>query len=435
MTEELAAIRRPLAGLTTAGLLMVGTLLTGLVAWGALARIDGAVVAQGDLKVDSHVKKIQHVTGGAVAEIRVKDGDLVRKGEVLVVLDDTTLRAQLGVIAARSAELAARRARLEAEIRGDGILALPPELEARRAEPVVAAALRSEEAAFASSRTASQGREAQFTQQVAQYREQASGFRAQLAAKHEEVALAKAEMDSLDTLIRKGLIARPRYLALQRTLATAEGEIGRITAAIAGAEIAAAEAELRLAQVRSDLAATAAGALAEIQGELSTLAERRVAAERQLADVEVRAPQDGRVHELAVFAAGAVVQPGGTILSLVPADDPLVAEARVAPSDIDQVRLGAPVSLKVRTGNQRLARLVSGTVVRVADEVSVDNRTGVSFYTVRAVLDEAARAALGETRLVSGMQVDAFIATASRSPLTFLAEPLIEQITYAWRER
>jgi len=130
-----------------------------------------------------------------------------------------------------------------------------------------------------------------------------------------------------------------------------------------------------------------------------------------------------------------VVQPGGTILSLVPADDPLVAEARVAPSDIDQVRLGAPVSLKVRTGNQRLARMVSGTVVRVADEVSVDSRTGVSFYTVRAVLDEAARAALNETRLVSGMQVDAFIATASRSPLTFLAEPLIEQIAYAWRER
>lgn len=435
MTEDLAALHHPLRRLTWAGFTLVGALAAATVLWGVLTRIDSAVVAPGDLVVDSHVKKIQHVTGGAVAEIRVEDGAWVRRGDVLVVLDDTSLRAQLGVIAARTAELTARRARFESEIRGDLALVLPPDLEARRAEPVVAAALASEAAAFASFRAAEAGLVAQIGQQVAQYRKQAEGFRAQLDAKHEEIALAKAEMDSLDPLIKKGLIARPRYLALQRTLATAEGETGRIAAAIAGAEIAAAEAELRLAQVRSDTAARAAGGLAEIQGELSTLAERRMAAEHQLAEVEVRAPQDGRVHELAVHARGAVVPPGGVIMSLVPSDDTLVAETRVAPGDIDQVRLGAPVSLRLRAGNQRLLPAVSGTVVRVAEEVSVDARTGLSFYTVRTALDAAAGAALGDLKLVSGMPVDAFITTGSRAPAAFMLEPLTEQIAYAWRER
>ncbi|MFG1477071.1 HlyD family type I secretion periplasmic adaptor subunit [Xanthobacter sp. V4C-4] len=429
------APRASLDRLAGIGFALVGLLVASTLAWGVLTRIDSAVVTQGDLVVDTHVKKIQHVAGGAVAEIRVKEGDRVETGDVLVVLDDTALRAQLGVVSARAAELTARRARLESEIRGDAMLVLPPDLEARRAEPVVAAALRSEEAAFASSRAAEAGLTAQIGQQVAQYRKQAEGFRAQLAAKHEEIALAKEEMDSLDPLIRKGLIARPRYLALQRTLATAEGETGRIAAAIAGAEIAAAEAELRLAQVRSDTAARAAGSLAEIQGELSTLAERRTAAEHQLAEVEVRAPQGGRVHELAVHARGAVVQPGGVIMSLVPSGDVLVAETRVAPGDIDQVRLGAPVFLRLRAGNQRLLPAVSGTVTRVAEEVSVDTRTGQSFYTVRTALDAATGAALGDLKLVSGMPVDAFITTGSRSPAAFMLEPLTEQIAYAWRER
>lgn len=435
MTATLSPVRRSLRRLDRLALVLVGVLAAGTTAWGAFTEIEGAVVGTGSLVVDGRSKTIQHPAGGRVAEIRVRDGDTVAEGDVLLRLDDTATRAQLGIVDARLAEFRAREARLVAESTGEAVLGFPDALRARAGEPATAAAMRSETALFEAGRTARAGSRIQLRERIAQTRRQIEGLEAQRAAKQAEIALTEQESGAVEGLFERRLVALSRTMALRRGVVTANGELGRIDASIAEARSLVAETELRILQIDKDLATETARDLTSVRGQIAELVERRVAAENDLLATEIRAPRSGRVNEMKVNTVGGVVRAGDPILSIVPLDEAMVAEARVAPADIDRVRLGATATVRLRAGNQRTLPALPATVVRIADETSVDTRTGAAFYPVRVEFSAEATRRVADLKLVSGMPLDAFVGTGSRSPLAYLFAPLVEQIAFAWRER
>lgn len=415
--------------------LLAGTVVVGLVAWGGLTEIEGAVIGSGELVVEDNLKSVQHLTGGRVAEILVKEGDLVREGDLLVRLDDTAARSTLGVIVSRLDEATAREARLRAELAGSETLDFPSALAARAGEPAVAEAIAAERALFEAGRTARTGNRAQLEERIAQTRRQIEGLDAQRAAKIAEIDLLVHENGAVDGLFERRLVGLSRAMAMQRAVVDARGELGRIDASIAEARSSIAETEMRILQIDRDLRTEDARDLATVRGQIAEFTERRVAAETDLRNLDILAPRAGRIHEMKLHTVGGVVKAGDTVLSIVPLDDPLVADVRIAPADVDRIGIGAGAALRLKAGNQRLLPTLDGTVTRVADETSSDPRTGASYYTVRVELPAGAPRRLGDLRLVSGMPIDAFVSTGSRSPFAYLAAPLVEQIRHAWRER
>ena len=438
MTATLAfsapALRR-IRRLERLTVVLVGALVAGVVGWGLLTEIDGAVVGSGSLVVEGRSKTVQHLTGGRIAEIRVRDGDTVAEGDVLVRLDDTATRTQLGVLDVRLDEVRAREARLLAESSGADAIDFPAALRARSQEAGAAAAMRAETAAWEAGRAARHGTRVQLQERIAQTRRQIDGLEAQRVAKRAEIELTEKESGAVDQLFDKHLVGLPRTMALRRALVAATGDLGRIDAGIAEARSLVAETELRILQIDKDLRTDTARDLTAVRGQIAEAVERRVAAEEELRATEIRAPRAGRVNDLKVHTVGGVIRAGDPVMSIVPLDERLVAEARVAPADIDRIRLGADASVRLRAGNQRTLPTIRGTVVRVADETTVDPRSGIAYYPVRVELVEAATDRLADLKLVSGMPVDAFVGTGARSPLGFLFAPLFEQIDLAWRER
>lgn len=435
MTAPLSPVRRSIRRLDRLAVVLVGTLAAGIAGWGTLTEIEGAVVGAGSLVVDGRSKTIQPSTGGRIAEIRVREGDTVAEGDLLLRLDATTTRAGLGVVDARLAEFRAREARLVAELTGEVALRFPDPVAGSADAPAAAAAMRAETALFEAGRVARAGSRIQLQERIAQTRRQIEGLEAQRAAKQAEIALTEKESDAVDQLFDRHLVGLSRTMALRRGVVTANGELGRIDATIAEARSLIAETELRILQIDKDLATETARELTSVRGQIAELVERRVAAENDLLATEIRAPRAGRINALQVHTVGGVVRAGDPILSIVPLDEALVAEARVAPSDIDRVHLGSNASVRLRAGNQRTLPPLSGKVVRIADETSVDPRTGATFYPVRVEFAAETTRRVADLKLVSGMPLDAFVGTGARSPLAYLFAPLVEQIQFAWRER
>lgn len=427
--------RRQIRRLDRLTVVVIGALAAGVAAWGSLTEIEGAVVGSGALVVDGRSKTVQHPTGGRIAEIRVRDGDTVAEGEVLVRLDDTGPRTQLGVVEARLDEYRAREARLVAELTGETAIRFPAALTARAGEPGAAAAMKAETTLFEAGRAARAGSRVQLQERIHQTRRQIEGLEAQRAAKQAEIALTETESGAVGQLFDQRLVGLARTMPLRRALATATGDLGRIDATIAEARSLVAEIELRILQIDKDLATETARDLTSVRGQIAELAERRTAAATELEATEIRAPRAGRVNEMKIFTIGGVIRAGDPVLSIVPTDEALVAEARVAPADIDRVRLGSGASVRLRAGNQRTQPTLAGTVVRIADETSVDPRSGAAYYPVRVEFAAEAVRSLGDVRLVSGMPLDAFVGTGARSPFGYLFAPLTEQIAFAWRER
>ncbi|ACA16963.1 type I secretion membrane fusion protein, HlyD family [Methylobacterium sp. 4-46] len=417
------------------GSAVTALLALGLGGWAATTELAGAVIAPGALVVETNVKKVQHLTGGVVGELRVRDGAEVRAGEVLVRLDETITRANLAVITKSQDEFTARQARLKAEQDGRDGVRFPADLVQRRAEPAVTDLLGEEERLFAIRRTAREGQKAQLRERIGQLREQIQGMADQVTAKQREIRLIGEELKGVRELFAKNLIQITRVTALERDAARLEGERGALVSAIAQTKGKVTETELQILQVDQDLRTEVGKELAEIRGKLAELVEKRVAAEDQLKRVEIRAPQDGVVHQLAVHTVGGVVSPGEPLMLIVPRSDALTVEARIQPQDIDQVRLGHRAVLRFSAFNQRTTPELKGEVIVVSADISQDQKTGASFYTVRIRPAAGELERLDGLKLVAGMPVESFIQTGERMVLSYLTKPLHDQITKAWRER
>lgn len=422
-----ASVRRHLLASLFLAFLLVG----GVGAWAALTEISGAVVATGTVVVESNVKDVQHREGGIVAEVRVRDGDSVAAGDLLVRLDDTVTRANLAVITRQLVEFAARQARLVAEQSGASAV----DFSGGHDGPGRAEIEQSQQALFEARRSTLAGRKQQLGEQVVQFERQIEGFAAQRDGKGEEIRLIEDELRDLEDLFARKLISRNRVTALRRDRARLIGERGGYVAQIAQAREAMSERRIQILQLEDERRAEVLQELQEVRARIAQLEEQKIAAEDQLSRVEIRAPRAGFVHQLSVHTIGGVVAPGETVMRIVPKADQLVIEAQIPPVSIDQVAAGQSARVRFPSFDQRVTPEVTAHLASVAPDLSRDERTGADFYTARLTIDEGELAKLDGKALLPGMPVEVFLQTGERTVLSYLVKPLGDQIAHAMRER
>ncbi len=417
------------------GCAVVAFLAIGLGGWASTAEISGALIAQGSLVVDSNVKKVQHPTGGVVGEVRVRDGDHVKAGDILVRLDETVTRANLAIVTKSLTELYARRARLAAERDGADSVAVPKELANKADDPDVVEALGSERKLFELRRKTRLGQKDQLQQRIKQLNEQITGLTAQQDAKSKEISLIDQELQGVRDLWAKNLVQINRLTSLEREAARLQGERGQLIASAAEAKGKIVETQLQIIQVDQELSSDVAKELRETDSKVGEYVERKVTAEDQLRRTDLRAPQDGVVFQSTVNTVGGVIAAGDTVMLIVPESDTLLAEAKVEPKDIDQVQFGQPVILRFSAFNMRTTPEINGTVVRVGADTTTDQRTGQSYYLVRIAMTANEIGRLGDVKLTPGMPVEAFIQTGQRTLVSYLVKPLRDQLMRAFREK
>jgi HlyD family secretion protein len=417
-----------------AGAIAMVVLIGGVGGWAATTELSGAVVAPGVLVVDTNVKKVQHPTGGVVGELKVRDGDRVRAGDMVVRLDDTVTQANLAIVVKGLDELRARQARLEAERDGAAEVTFAPDLVARDKDPEISRLIAGERRLFETRRTGREGQKAQLRERIGQLQEQILGLNEQIVAKKRETEFIGKELVGVRELWRQNLVQIQRVTALERDGARLDGEKGGLISSVAQTKGRITETELQMIQIDQDLRTEVGKELAEIRGKVAELVERKVTAEDQLKRIDIRAPQDGMVHQLAVHTVGGVIGPAEAIMLIVPAADALEVESKINPQDIDQVRIGQPAVLRFSAFNQRTTPEVNGVISRISGDLTNDPRTGASYYTVRITLPPEELSRLNVLRLIPGMPVEAFVRTGERTVLSYLTKPLTDQLTKAFRE-
>ena len=385
--------RRPVA----LGLLSLAVLLGGALGWGAFASISGAVIAPGRVEVENRAQAVEHVDGGTVQAVLVRDGDRVAAGDVLIRLDDGELRTGEAMLAAEQAELVARRNRLEAEYRGADAIRWDAALARRADEDAgVRAILDGQRRLFEARRASLAGQAALFKERITQTRRQIASLEAQLDAVRRQAGFLARELKPFRELFEEGRVELQRLMERERGAARLDGEAGDIGARIAAARSRIAELQLQVLQLDANRIAEAEGEAREAQARETQVRERLVSVRTRLAHMEVRAPISGEVFEMQVFAPAEVVRPGEPILKIVPEDAALVVRAKLDPIHVDQVWPGQEATVLFPAFPARTTPAFEGRVLRVAADASLDERTGLAWYEVelamgRAIAPEAER--------------------------------------------
>jgi len=396
--------------------------------WATTTPIAGAVVASGIVVVESNIKKVQHPSGGIVAHIPVKNGDKVQAGDTVLRLDDTQARAKLGIVVSQLIQLTGRKARLEAERDLAGGIRFPPDFLVGDESRAIA---EGETRLFEHRRAFKKGQVAQLTERIGQIKEEIRGLSAQREAKQVESDLMVEELDRLEALRKKELMAVNRILSAQRDLTKLKGEWGALVAQVAKAQGQISEMELQIMSLDQNMQQEATKELRESEARIAELVERKVAAEDEVKRIVLTAPQDGIVHDLAVHTVGGVIGAAETVMTIVPSRDELSVEVRIATSDIDQVHVDQTAKLRFPALNQRTTPEIAGVVMRVGADLTRDTQANSVFYVVRIRPEDMPKG----VKLVPGMPVEAFIATGERTAISYLVKPISDQFARAFRER
>lgn len=425
--------RRSMRRMTLAGVALLVVLSGTVGLWAATAPLAGAVIAPGRVVVENNVRRIQHPTGGVVAEINVRDGDHVQAGDALVRLDDTNARATLALIDIELTRLSIRRARLEAERNARDMFVLPATLVGSAETSVVAEAMASEMSVFRSRRDASSGQVSQLRERIEQSRLEIEGVTAQIEAKRNQKEIIKSELDGVEKLYAQNLVALPRLTTLQREASRLYGEEGSLVADAARIRGRIAETELQIIQVTQDIRRTVSEEMRDVEGKIADLSERRTAAADQLARILLRAPQSGIIHQSTIHTIGGVIAPGEQVMLIVPETDGLIVEARIDPTMIDRVHRGQDVLVRFPAFDVATTPTLVGVLQNVAADLTTEPASGVSYYTVKIYLDSTELTRLAGKALVPGMPAEAFIQTGARTAFAYLAKPFEDQLARAFR--
>lgn len=417
-----------------AAMTIVGVFLVGLIAWASVAPLDSAAIAPGVVSIDGYRKTVQHLEGGIVGEILVREGAEVTAGQVLIRLDDTTPRASLELLHGRWLVASALAARLEAERDGLAEVRYPETLSGRRDDPKTRQVVEGQDNIFQARRQALRSQAAILDQRAAEYREEIVGIEGQIRAETERLALVEEELAGVRTLYDKGFARKPKMLQLQRRAAEIEGARNMHQAQIARARQSIGETRMRAADLETTRLNQVVEELRKAQAELYDLNERLRAAEDVLARTEIRAPLDGTVVDLQVHSAGGVIASGAPLLDIVPREQRLVVEARIDPQDIDVVYVGLEAQVRFTAFNQRHRAPAEARLTSISADLLTDEASGQSYYLARVELvgDAAGAAQLAE--LHPGMQAEVMIVTGARSALDYLLEPLLLSFNRAFRE-
>lgn len=419
-----------------AGLAIIAVTFGGFGTWAAVSQIESAVIASGLVKVLSNRKQVQHLEGGIIDTLEVKNGDVVQEGAVLIRLDETRARATLDIYSNRLAAARAAVARLQAELAERDTIVFPDDLQRlAQVDRDVKAILDSQQQLFRARQATLTGQVTMTRERIGQLHEEIEGRKAQETARTKQVRSLEQQVDGMKELDEKGFARKTDIAALEREMARLEGERGEHVAAMAMAQRGISEAELEIIQYRQTFAERVAEELRERQDEISDLTERVNAARFTLEHTEIRAPATGAVVGLNVFTEGGVVQPGQTLMEIVPDDDMLIVEARVRPVDIDEVSRGQRAWVQFTAFSSRSTPRLEGEVQYIDADIRVDEATQLSYYTVRVAVPDEEIARLGDkAKLQPGMPAEVMIRTGARTPLDYLAKPLQDSIRRAWRE-
>jgi len=401
-------------------------------AWATLAPLTTAALANGYVKVAGERKTIQHLEGGIVREILVREGQTVSKGQVLLKLVDVSARARQALLRGEHDALLAEFARLEAERDGRPILTFPEALTARRHDDAVARLLAGETHLFNSRRASFWGQVEVLEQRKRQAREKIEGRLAETAATRTQLEFILEELRGAESLLEQGMYLRTRYYALKRTEANLEGTIARLSADVSESQAQIGETDLRIIDLRNQLSREVNDRLQDIRAKLRDLSERLDAAADVLARTEVVAPDAGTVIGLQVHTAGGVIAAGESIMQIVPNDDRLVVEAQVQLQDINRIWPGMPAEVRFSAFNSRATPVFTARVSRVSPDRFVDAARQRAYFVAQVEID---RHLSGAIELQPGMPAEVYFVEGERTPLDYLIKPIREQLRRAMTER
>lgn len=407
-------------------------------AWAVFAPLAGAVLASGSVTVEFYRKPVQHLEGGIVRSVAVRNNDLVTAGQTLVVMDDTQVRAQLEALRGQQIIDLAREARLIAQRDGLPRVRYPVGLSSRSKDPRVQDAIRVQDQTFAVRQASHEGEIAVYRKQIDQLRSRIDGLRAQKRSRDELVESYSREVRDFQRLLKEGFTEVQRVRDLERNLSQNEGQLGDLVSSIAATELQMAEIELKILQLRKDLQREVAKELVDTQTELFTLDERIRGLEDTLRRTVVTAPESGRVLGMAVHTAGAVVPPGGRLMEIVPQGERLLIEAMVSPADIDRVQVGQPAEVRFAALKSRDLPRIDGKLISIsADRLTEEKREDAqSYFLARVEVDakDAAMLARHGLPLQPGLPADILINTGERTFLQYTIRPLREAFKRGLRE-
>lgn len=404
--------------------------------WSALAPLYSAAIAPGQVILDTNKKTIQHLEGGIVAEIRVREGISVNKGDVLVSLDATTTKASYELVKKQYISSLATESRLLAERDKADRITFPEELMSQQGkDPIVDENIDNQTRLFDTRRRNLEGQVAVLHQKIEQAHQQIEGYKSQIKSADSQLALLNEEIGVVAKLLEDGNASRPRLLALQRNAADIRGQKGQYTASISEAQEAIVESQKTIMNTEEEFLKETLKELNDTQITLSDLHEKINANEDKLKRIDILAPIAGRVNDLKVHTVGGVIQPGEKLMDIVPDDDKLIVEAKVMPQDIDVVHDGLEASVRLTAYKTRKVPPVSGKVVNVSGDRFTDERSGMSYYLARVEVDMKELGQLDNVHLYPGMPADVLIITGKRTALAYLWSPISDSFNKAFREQ
>ncbi|WP_371398063.1 HlyD family type I secretion periplasmic adaptor subunit [Fretibacter rubidus] len=415
------------------GYIAIAMLAVAVVVW-TFMPIQGAVIASGSVVVETKPKVIQHLDGGIIAQIPVKDGDLVKQGDVLMRLDPTVIEANQDLVSARYSEAQARVARLEAERDNRRSIAFPDNLLTRADDPIVAEAIDGQTKLFNARRRGALGLVQQLQQRIAQSQDQIDGLNGLIASKAEQSKLIANELVDLREGVTRGVVPRMRVTSMEREQARIQGDTASHYSEIARIRNSITELETQILQLRKDRLEEVLSELRQAQTEKSDLREQLVTATDQAERIDVLSPVDGAVHNLSMTTIGGVVAPGMEIMQIIPLGDKLIVEAQVQVADIDQIYPGQIGNVRLSAFNARRTPELKGTVLQASPDRLIDPVTGAPYFAVRIEIPQAELDRLGGLNLVPGMPAEIFLQTEKRSVMDYILRPAIDAMSHGLRE-
>lgn len=421
-----------------AGYLIVFIVFFGFGTWAALAPIASAAYAPGKLRVESNRKTIQHLEGGIVKKLLVRDGDHVDKGQVVMVLDDTQSKSQLEIVQGQYYSALAREARLKAQRDLKDEITFPPQLLEIKDDYRVADVMKVQEQTFQARNEAYKNEIKLYKQQVRQLSSQLKGLKAQKEASERLLVSFETEHKDLKDLEKKGFAERQQVRVLQREVSGNEGTLGDLIARIAATRSEIVSAKLQSLQLEKELQREVAAELDTVQERLYQLVEQLQVVKDTLSRTVIRAPQAGTVYELAIHTIGAVIQQGAKLMEIVPQSERLVIEAQVSLLDIDRVTVGQAADINFSAFKSRETKKIKGRIINLSADsiVSETNRDIPPYYLAIIEITDEGQQQLkdNDLSLIAGMPADAFIFTGERTFLQYLTDPLLNTVARSFIE-
>lgn len=407
--------------------------------WSAVARLDSAVIADGAIAIESNRKTIQHLEGGIVREILVRDGDTVRRGDTLVRLDPTRneatdkgFRQQLAIASALQARLTAQRDMADT-------IDFPADVTAFKDDPYIGNALRDNQSQFDNRRQSLLRGVQVLEKQIAQAKSEIAQASVDQETAQKQIESIDLELPSLKSLLERGLVSLPRVTTLERQLMVVKGQFETAKVSAVKAEEKVGEFQARIDQLQQDYRQEGANALPDVRKVISDARQQLTIASDILQRIDITAPVTGTVQQLKVFTIGGIIKPGDPILDIVPTSDTLVVRAKVLPIDVDRILTGEKVEVRVPQFMKFELRPIEGIVRSVSRDSIADAPTAAgpapAYYAVEVAVDRSSIPEAIRDRMIAGMTVDTIIRTQERTVLSYLLAPLRNRIAKSMHER